>query len=92
MDGFFNIFREVWEEGLLGIGLTELFISIGILVPCVSSLWDSLLGSPRRGLYQIFPLWGVSGLRENHLGASRSTETAKRLCSSYANRPLKPSK
>ena len=32
MDGFFNIFREVWEEGLLGIGLTELFISIGILV------------------------------------------------------------
>ena len=32
MDGFFNIFKEVWEEGLLGIGLTELFISIGILV------------------------------------------------------------
>ena len=31
MEGFFNIFREVWEEGLLGIGLTELFISIGIL-------------------------------------------------------------
>ena len=31
MEGFFNIFREVWEEGLLGIGLTDLFISIGIL-------------------------------------------------------------
>ena len=31
MEGFINIFREVWEEGLLGIGLTELFISIGIL-------------------------------------------------------------
>ena len=56
-------------------------ISIRISVPCLSSLWDSLFGGPRRGLYQICPLWGVPELRENHLGASWSTKTAKKLWS-----------
>ena len=39
------------------------------------------LRGPRRGLYQICPLWGVPELRENHLGASWSTKTAKKLWS-----------
>lgn len=31
MEGFFKLLAEVWEEGLLGIGLTEIFISISIV-------------------------------------------------------------
>ena len=41
--------------------------------------WDSLFWVPRRGLYQICPLWGVPELRENHFGTSRSTKPAKKL-------------
>ena len=31
MEGFFKLLAEVWEEGLLGIGLTEILISISIV-------------------------------------------------------------
>ena len=35
MNEFINIFRDVWQEGLLGIGLTEMLVSIGIMLTAI---------------------------------------------------------
>ena len=35
MNEFFNIFKDVWQEGLLGIGVTEMLVSIGIMLTAI---------------------------------------------------------
>ena len=35
MNEFLNIFKDVWQEGLLGIGVTEMLISIGIMLTAI---------------------------------------------------------
>ena len=32
MEGFLEIFRNVWEEGFLGIGITEIIVSIAVFL------------------------------------------------------------
>ena len=32
MEGFLQIFTNVWEEGLLGIGVTEIIVSMLIFI------------------------------------------------------------
>ena len=32
MEGFIEIFRNVWEEGFLGIGITEIIVSMLIFI------------------------------------------------------------
>ena len=32
MEGFLQIFTNVWEEGLLGIGITEIIVSMLIFI------------------------------------------------------------
>jgi len=35
MNEILNIFRDVWQEGLLGIGVTEMLVSIGIMLTAI---------------------------------------------------------
>ena len=35
MNEFFKIFSDVWQEGLMGIGVTEMLVSIGIMLTAI---------------------------------------------------------
>ena len=35
MNEFFKIFSDVWQEGLMGIGITEMLVSIGIMLTAI---------------------------------------------------------
>ena len=51
MDGFIEIFTNVWEEGFLGIGITEIIVSLLIFIAgAILPIRDLLSGSPRHTL------------------------------------------